>query len=477
MLYKKLIEDHLEEAGYVLSDGDIQLSYKEIHNCVKQIVRYFKSRDIRKGERIVIVNHNSLETALLIMACIAEGYVFVVTHENAGESELKQIVKDCGACFIAEDVHREGGGQDYLWERPLCLKEDICYILYTSGSSGKSKGIVACQKQVNFCIDGIQERLNYSRTDHVLCCLPLSFDYGLYQLFLTLESGGELFLVRGDLLQKIPIWLQLYNITVFPSMASTVNLLLDMGILKKNQVSFLRMITFTGETLPAEVLKRLNRLAPHIELIPMYGLSECKRVSILPPDRKDKMWEGSCGLPLNHVRVFLEDTDERTGVGELVVEGPNVMEGYWNDKEGTNKVFTENSLNGIRRVKTGDLFRIDQEGFLYFCRRKSRMIKTRGYRFFPQELERQIAEKEGVIECRVIGIPHRIYGEQICICVYLKNREALEAVKEKADYLPEYLHNYRIWVWDEPLPRNKNGKIDDMRIRRMAENDTSILGV
>lgn len=482
MLYQKLIENHLGQNKCVLSDGKDCLTYEQIHDAVKHIARYLRNRGMQKGDRLLIINHNSLETALLVLGCLAEGYVFVLVHESTGESELKELREDCGArCMVGRPgislVPDDSDISDISGRtRNVCKDDDCCYILYTSGSSGKSKGIVACQKQVSFCIEAILERLAYGTGDRVLCCLPLAFDYGLYQLFLALASEAWLFLAPTNQIPRIPVWLFLHRITIFPAMATIINLLLRGGMLDPEKLRFLRMITFTGEELPILLLKELKTLCPFLCLIPMYGLSECKRVSILPSDREDKMWEGSCGIPLNHVRVSLENKCSETGVGELIVEGPNVMGGYWNDPEETDRVFGYDASDGCQYVRTGDLFRIDEEGFLFFCGRKSRMIKTMGYRFFPQELEKRVSQIRGIVECRVLGIPHPLYGEQICICIYPGNPDIFSEVSAAAELLPLYLRTYRIQPWNQPLPKNKNGKIDDNHIRRAMIHDKSIPG-
>lgn len=476
MLYQKLIENHLGQNKCILSDGKNCLTYEQIHDTVKHIARHLKNQGLQKGDRVLIINHNSLETALLVLGCLAEGYVFVLAHEDDSELELENLRQDCDARCIIDKPGIFFYPDISHWTRTLCNANDCCYILYTSGSSGKSKGIVACQKQVSFCIEAILERLQYGPEDRVMCCLPLAFDYGLYQLFLSLKSEAQLFLAPTNHIQRVTVWLLSHRITIFPAMATIINLLFTSRILNQENLRFLRMITFTGEELPLQLLEKLKKLCPNILLIPMYGLSECKRVSILPLNREDKMWAGSCGIPLDHVRVYLENKNPETGIGELIVEGPNVMEGYWKDPEETAKVFGFDTFTGCRYVRTGDLFRIDEEGFLFFCGRKSRMIKTMGYRFFPQELEKRVSQVKGITECRVVGIPHQVYGEQICICIYPENQEIFPEVAEAADFLPLYLKTYRIWLWNQPLPKNKNGKIDDKEIRRTAIYDTSFPG-
>lgn len=135
----------------------------------------------------------------------------------------------------------------------------------------------------------------------------------------------------------------------------------------------------------------------------MYGMTECKRVAVMPADRTDKVMAGSCGLPLDGVKVWLVNKEEETGIGELAVEGPNVMEGYWGIRDEDSGVFESDRETGRRRVYTGDLFRIDSEGFLYFCGRRNGIIKIRGYRVNGFRIEEVIRKVAGVKEAAVTG--------------------------------------------------------------------------
>ena len=205
MLYQKLIENHLGQNKCILSDGKNCLTYEQIHDTVKHIARHLKNQGLQKGDRVLIINHNSLETALLVLGCLAEGYVFVLAHEDDSELELENLRQDCDARCIIDKPGIFFYPDISHWTRTLCNANDCCYILYTSGSSGKSKGIVACQKQVSFCIEAILERLQYGPEDRVMCCLPLAFDYGLYQLFLSLKSEAQLFLAPTNHIQRVTV--------------------------------------------------------------------------------------------------------------------------------------------------------------------------------------------------------------------------------------------------------------------------------
>lgn len=477
MLYAALIEKHLEEKKIIITDEKRDYTYMQLHKKAMRILAYMRCQGILPGDRVLVVSYSDGETVAALLACLAGGMIFVPASSACGKKELEYIRRDCSVSMVLDSEKMQD-----IWKMKdteaensrVKLSESAgAYILYTSGTEGVRKGVYACQRQIMFCCNSILSRLRYKESDRVLCSLPLEFDYGLYQIFLSLLSKARLFLVKTSMIQMIPSWLHRWDITVFPSIPSEVNLLLNMNYLKQKQLPCLRKVTFTGEYLSVELIKKLQTALPMTEVVPMYGITECKRVAIMPEGRMDKIMAGSCGLPLDGVRVYLENEDE-AGVGELIVEGPNVMEGYWKGEEGGFGVKRE---TGNRCYRTGDLMSTDEEGFLYFQGRRNGLIKSRGYRISEIEVERMLQKTKGMIECAAVGIPDMICGEKIGICVYAKSEEVRNCIAETLSQNVIYRNSYRIFWSNKPLPRNNNGKIDKIRLRRMIhEKEECIFG-
>jgi acyl-CoA synthetase (AMP-forming)/AMP-acid ligase II len=201
----------------------------------------------------------------------------------------------------------------------------------------------------------------------------------------------------------------------------------------------------------------------------MYGLTECKRVSFLPPDELERRPD-SVGIPIPNEEVFILDDNGREvepgGVGELVVRGANVMLGYWNAPDQTSQKFRKGPAAGDRFLYTGDLFRRDAEGFLYFVGRKDDLIKTRGERVSPKEIENALCELEGVAEAAVIGVPDELLGQAVKAILVLRdgcnltNREVQKHCARNLEpfMLPKYIE------FRESLPRTSSGKVDKLAL-------------
>ena len=485
MLYSVLVEGHLGEEKAILTDNEREYTYLQLHRQAMAMLAYMRRRGIRFGDRVLIENHNDGRTVAAILSCIAGGMIFVLAPEGCKEAERRHIMQDCSASvclnlqIMKEFQQTDADLDDSDVVRDIVPESAGAYILYTSGSEGDRKGVLACQRQIIFCCGSICSRLKYKETDRVLCSLPLEFDYGLYQVFLSLQSNARLFLAGTAIIQMIPRQLKDWQITVFPSIPSVVNLLLRLGYLDSQYLPYLRKITFTGEYLSVTLIKNLRKTLPQTEIVPMYGVTECKRIAVMPEGREDKTKAGSCGLPLDGITVSLEGMDA-DGVGELVVEGPNVMEGYWDDIElpiikdisGKNikNRFGINQMTGQRTFRTGDLLSMDEEGFLYFHGRRNGLIKSRGYRISELEVEHIVQEIDEVVECAVVGLPDDVCGERIGICVYARSREARDRIAKVMSEHTIYQNNYSIFAAFNLLPRNKNGKIDKIKLKGMIDD-------
>ena len=460
LLFKKLMEDNLADIPilYYESKG---YSYRELYIRSLALGQLWINNGAKLGDRIIVSCSNKAECVIALLACLAYGFIFVPVEPNNGDEDY--IANDCGAILTFS-----GGLPSYTSEeaRTVLPMDTIGYIIYTSGSTNVPKGVVAPFSAIDFCIEAINKRLCNNETDKILSRLPLSFDYGLYQVFLALRFKSKLVLMDNETpLLIIPQILSYHKITALPVVPTMLAALYRSRLLKREYCTNLRYICSTGEILNVDLISNVRKALPNTAIIPMYGLTECKRVSIMPPDRWDKVMAGSCGLPLDGTEVKI--LDECESEGELVVYGPNIMDGYWGDETTSAEVFCKDK-NGRRYLRTGDAFSIDDDGFLYFRRRIKNMIKVGGHAVSGIDIEEFLKCIDGAIDIRVIGIPDDVYGESVCACVYTDQIDVINEIEEISKCLPVHKQIRRIVLFDQPFPTNKNGKIDYAALRKQV---------
>lgn len=476
LLYQKLIENKAAVFDKtILIDKHGKYTYRSLDTLVKKIGMLFLEMNVGKGSRIIVVTDGTVHSVAVILACIAYGLVFVPC---AKEQNINYIRNDCDAEGV---VDRDGflftrygklipwqkiGDERTLNSREISSPNDICYILYTSGSTAAPKGVVGRTHNVLFCIEAIISVLKYGPDDTILNCLPLCFDYGLYQVFLGLFGESRIVLVGEYLFPQIPILINKYNVTIWPVVPTMLTLLLRTGRIDINKMKTLRMITSTGEVLRVDVIHDITSRLPGVQVVPMYGLTECKRVSIMPPGNYAKIDAGSCGYPLPGVTVYLEDANDE-GIGELCVTGPNVMDGYWRDEKETNGVFFQKEEYDYPVVRSGDLFKIDGDGYLYYCGRKKRMIKSCGHRVSPLAIESEIYDLGSISQVRALAVEDALIGEKIALFICSTDKGVKQKVKQMIDDWPNYLKPGYVIVTDKEFPTNRNGKIDDKKLKEM----------
>ncbi|NIQ14724.1 MAG: AMP-binding protein, partial [Candidatus Dadabacteria bacterium] len=341
----------------------------------------------------------------------------------------------------------------------------------TSGSTGDPKGVMSTHHSMISAARSIIQYLENTPDDIIINVLPLSFDYGLYQVIMAVMFGGTVVLEKSFLYPiRILERIKKEKITGFPIVPTIVGFLLKMQSLTKYDLSSLRYITNTGAALPEEHIKKLRLLLPQAKIYSMFGLTECKRVSYLPPDEIDRK-PLSVGKAIPNCEVFIVDemaNEVGPGeIGELVIRGSNVMSGYWNAPELTGNVFRNGNYPGERVLYSGDYFQKDEEGYLYFLGRKDDLIKTKGERVGPKEVEGVICQIEGIIEAAVIGVPDEILGQ--AIKAFVVSYPSIN-ISEK-DVLKHCANNLEIFMvpkyveFVKELPKTPNGKIDKKTLK------------
>lgn len=497
-----------------LVSGKLRFTYQEIDIQSDLFASGLISLGVQRHDRIIIFSDNSVEIIIGIYGILKAGATFVLLNGSLKSSKLQYIIKDSGAKLIVvqsskkniiDQLAQESNlnisiiwfGQkeithqknNYYWddflksssEKTKLLQKrkseiidyDLATLIYTSGSTGEPKGVMSSHNNMVSAARSIIQYIGNEPNDKILVVLPLSFDYGLYQVIMTFMFGGSIVLEKSvNFPVEILKVLQKEKVTGFPIVPTILAMLLKLKNILNYDLSSLRYISNTGAALPVHHIKYFNELFPKVKFFSMFGLTECKRISYLHPNMIDKK-PGSVGKAMPNCETFIvNENSEKVKlgeVGELVVRGSNVMRGYWNAKELTSKVYKKWKLDGEKVLFTGDLFYEDQEGFLYFVGRKDDMIKTKGERVSPKEIENILCDLNGVSEAAVIGLPDEILGQSIKVFI-VKNGEIELSKKQVLLYCSKNMESYMMpkeIVFLDILPKSLNGKVDKKLLKQL----------
>jgi amino acid adenylation domain-containing protein len=515
MLVHNFLENsatHFPDKTALVCDNH-RLSYGELNNLADRLAAALMERGIKRQDRVVIFLENSVESVITLFGVMKAGAVFVMLHPGMKAAKLNFILKDSGARAVithaakerlfkeavadANDLeHMIWCGKDPHIEKlrphiktsdswdslintssaspaqlPRIIDVDLATIIYTSGSTGEPKGVVSAHYNVVAAAKSITTYLQNREDDIVLNTLPLSFDYGLYQAFMAPLFCGTLILDKSFVFPIKTIELLVREkVTGFPIVPTMAAILSQLETLPKYDLSSLRYITNTAAALHVSYIRKLQSQFPDVTIFSMYGLTECKRVSYLPPEELDRR-PSSVGIAIPNEEVFiLNENGEEVGpgeTGELVVRGSNVMQGYWNRPEETAKTFRPGRYRGEVFLHTGDLFKKDAEGFLYFVSRKDDMIKTKGERVSPKEIENALCSMQGVVEAAVLGVPDDILGQAIKVYIVAKAQITLTA-DEVMKFCSKNLEPFMVPKYvdfRESLPKSPSGKIDKKALK------------
>lgn len=480
-----------------------RLTYRQVEADANRVANGLRAAGVQRGDRVGVWLPNSVEAVLAIFGILKAGATFVVVNTTTKPDKLAYVLNNCQAtALFAPERQAEGivsimdsvptlkftvlcgKGADEKTEMPgplqafarllaaappdrpscSCIDVDLACLIYTSGSTGDPKGVMSTHANVAFAASSIIQYLQNVPADVIINVLPLSFDYGLYQLLMTFKFGGTLVLERSfaypaAILKRIAE----ERVTGLPGVPTLFAMLLQMD-LSRFDLSSLRYLTNTAAALPVEHIQRLRAAFPWARLYSMYGLTECKRTLYLPPEELDRR-PGSVGIAIPGTEVWLEDeSGRRLGpgeVGELVVRGSHVMQGYWQDPVATAERYRVGRYPAERLLYTGDLFKMDEESFFYFVARKDDIIKTRGEKVAPKEVEGVLYQLPGVLEAAVIGVPDALLGEAVkafVVCTPDAKLSERDVLRHCAQHLEDFAVP-KLVEFRTSFPKTESGKI------------------
>ncbi|MGC3984924.1 MAG: acyl-CoA ligase (AMP-forming), exosortase A system-associated [Pseudorhodoferax sp.] len=486
------------------------IAYAAVQEAVSAHAAGLLALGVERADRVAIWLDKSPEMVVACFGAAAAGGAFVPINPVLKPQQVVHVLVDSGARVLVTSAQRltllapclaacgalrhvvltdalppaaepdVAGLSFHSWQalasavaRPAhrVIDSDMAAILYTSGSTGLSKGVVVSHRNLVAGAVSVASYLGNHTGDTVLAALPLSFDAGFSQLTTAFYSGARVvllnYLLPRDVLRAMaservtgitavpPLYIQLASLDWPPEIGES-----------------LRYFANTGGHMPRETLAMLRRRVPQARPFLMYGLTEAFRSTYLPPDEVDRKPDSmGKAIPNAEILVLREDgspcaPDEP---GELVHRGALVSMGYWNDPERTAERFRAlpAMASGLPLPETavfsGDTVRMDSEGFLYFVGRRDEMIKCSGYRISPTEVEELLYATGLVGECAAFGVAHPTLGQVVHVVVTPASGAGLDVAQLLAicrARMPAYMVPAHVDVRPAPLPRNPNGKID-----------------
>jgi long-chain acyl-CoA synthetase len=476
-----------------LAFGDRRWTYADLNQGVNRIANALQANGVRARDNACVLLPNAPEFVLTYYALQKVGAVPVSLNVMLKQREIAYIANDARAStFIGhaglwhnvpavQDMPsvqlRVAVGGDVPGALPFTRLQDgsaelqaiqvdpdaTAAILYTSGTTGQPKGAMLSQSNIRSNARAVVRHLEMSPDDRGLCFLPLFHCFGQnFIMNAIFESGGTLFLQERFVPDDVLAAIERERITLFYGVPTAYLMLLNHPELSRYDLTSLRVTFSAAATMPLEVAERWRDRFGH-PIVEGYGLTETSPFASFNGERHFK--PGSVGTPIENVEIKIVDEDDHevpTGeLGEIIIRGPNVMQGYFARPEDT-----ATALRG-GWFHSGDVGRVDADGYVYIVDRVKDMINAGGFKVWPREVEEVLFEHPAVRECAVIGVPDPVYGEAVKAYVVLRDEVSVEPEALIA-HCAERIAAYKVPRSVEfiaALPKSPTGKILKRELR------------
>ena len=496
---------HPDKTGLIFDNRE--WTFKEINQKAGEVAKGLLDLGIKKGDRVTLFLPNVPEFFFWFFGVLKIGAVVNPLNVMLKRNEIEYILGDCAPKLlvatndVAEEplkIFRESEGaiehmvvigendfKDVVhyeswckgfegdYDSVLVEKDELAAILYTSGTTGKPKGVMLTHNNLwtnaRHCADWAKT----SYKDSTVCALPLFHSYALIHVMaeLWIEGGTIIWISRFDPKECLETMVK-YNVTAFHGVATIYYAMLNVPDVDKYAAKLNLRYSVTGAAVtPEPILRAWNE--KFTSLSEGYGMTEASPVVLMNPLNGEGVQKAnSCGVPIvPEIEVNAFDSNDQPvkmgETGELVVRGPNVMKGYWNRPEET----AETLRNGW--LHTGDIVFFDEDGYCFVKDRMKDMIITGGFNIYPKEVEDLLYTYEAVGEVQVVGVPELIKGEIAVACIALKKGYTAKEDDIK-DFCRKNAANYKVpkhvMFFDE-LPKTVTGKLEKVSLRELVRKE------
>ena len=492
-LYDSLFAIHAGNTGHFINNplsGDT-LSYDGFLQQTGQCANALRSMGIEKGDRVIAQVGKSVSALVLYAGCIQAGVVYLPLNTAYTQNEVEYFVADSGAKLMVCDQGSEnsyatiaesfatkmltqsadgltGSLIDLMnasspeFETTDCSLDDLAALLYTSGTTGRSKGAMITQQNLLSNAKTLKEHWQFTENDVLLHALPVFHTHGLFVATnVCLLSGAQIIFEPKFKIDRI-IELMPYATTLM-GVPTFYTRLLDEPQFSKVLTKNMRLFISGSAPLLADTHKQFTQRTGH-NILERYGMTETNMNTSNPYDGERR--PGTVGFALPGIEVKITDAESGDAVpngeiGQLEVRGPNVFKGYWKMPEKTAEEIREDGF-----FITGDLAQIDADGYIHIVGRDKDLIISGGLNIYPKEIELILDQMPGIVESAVVGIPHPDFGESV-VAVLVGEKNEIDLVAVEAG-IAESLASFkrpRKFIVVESLPRNAMGKVQKNELR------------
>ncbi|MGN6471048.1 MAG: malonate--CoA ligase [Rhizobiaceae bacterium] len=492
VLYEALFAPHQGSSRpfLYLEDGGV-LSYGAFLELAARIAHVLQDQGVAPGDRVAVQVKKSAEAFALYAACIQAGAIFLplntaytpsevayfvdnaeprlVVCDEASRAAIGPIAAGAGARLLTLNgdgggtLTAEAAGRAGHFDTVSRTGDDLAAFLYTSGTTGRSKGAMLTQDNLLSNARSLVEAWRFTRDDVLLHALPIFHTHGLFVAGnVILLSGGSMIFLPSFKVDQVIEWLP--KATSMMGVPTFYTRLLEDARFTRERASHMRLFTSGSAPLLAETHAAFEKRTGH-RILERYGMTETNMTTSNPYEGERRA--GTVGFPLPQVEIRVVDPETRKvlpqgEIGVLEVRGPNVFKGYWRMPEKTKEEFREDGF-----FITGDVVTIDKDGYVQIVGRAKDLIISGGFNIYPKEVELLLDEQEGVLESAVIGVPHPDFGEGVVGVVVPEKGAAIDEAKLLAaihDRIARFKQPKRIFAIDE-LPRNAMGKVQKQALR------------
>jgi acyl-CoA synthetase (AMP-forming)/AMP-acid ligase II/ABC-type proline/glycine betaine transport system permease subunit len=482
-----------------------KITFSDLNTQSNQLANRLLNAGVKKGDRVVLLFQNCPEFCVAYFAILKIGAIAVVLDFRLSPAEMEPIFQEAEVTAIVTNVRQKvfidrvrksvptlkhivvTGAEDedirdwHSYEEiiekessqrisiPL-EEEDESLYLYTSGTTGRSKGVVLTNDHLSYFPESCHHALSISEEDTWGLVLPISHISGPVLMNLLVEAGLSVSIVDEMKPKKILDAIQNHRVTIFHAVPPIFQLILNIPHWERYDCSSLKMAAMMGTVVPESLMREFGERYPHLQSIQGYGTTETSPLLTLTHlgDAHRKMASAGKAVPRVELKIIGQDGKEvETGqMGEIIARGPQIMKGYFKDPKTTARKIKDGWY------RSGDLGRLDEEGYLYVLGRVDEMVISGGLNVYPSEVETVLLNHPKVQEAAVVGIPDARRGQVMRAIVVLKHGETATH-REILRFCKERLASFKMprqLEFKDFLPKSRTGKIAK---RQLKETETT----